>query len=70
MKLVRLIKMYLNKMYGKVHIGKHLSDNLPIQNGWLTFIGLCGVISQKIVHFIVTAVRTSNPTFVAWHSLT
>jgi hypothetical protein len=32
MKLVRLIKMCLNKMYSKVRIGKHLSDNFPIQN--------------------------------------
>jgi chaperone required for assembly of F1-ATPase len=23
----------LNEMYSKVHIGKHLSDNIPIQNG-------------------------------------
>jgi hypothetical protein len=28
----------------------------------LTFNGLHGVIFQKIVHFIITAVRTSNPT--------
>jgi hypothetical protein len=33
MKLVRLIKMCLNEMYGKIHIGKHLSNSLPIQNG-------------------------------------
>jgi hypothetical protein len=33
MKLVRLIKTCLNKMYSKVHTGKHLSDNFPIQNG-------------------------------------
>jgi hypothetical protein len=33
MKLVRLIKMCLNKMFSKVRIGKHLSDNFPIQNG-------------------------------------
>jgi hypothetical protein len=32
MKLVRLIKMCLNKVYSKVCIGKHLSDNFPIQN--------------------------------------
>jgi hypothetical protein len=32
-KLVRLIKMYLNKSYSKVCIGKNLSDALPIQNG-------------------------------------
>jgi hypothetical protein len=33
MKLVKLIKMCLNETYSKVHIGKHLSDNFPIQNG-------------------------------------
>jgi hypothetical protein len=33
MKLVRLIKMCLNEIYSKVHIGKHLSDSFPIQNG-------------------------------------
>jgi hypothetical protein len=33
MKLVRLIKICLNKTYSKVRVGKHLSDNFPIQNG-------------------------------------
>jgi hypothetical protein len=33
MKLVRLIKMCLNETYSEVRIGKHLSDNFPIQNG-------------------------------------
>jgi hypothetical protein len=33
MKLVRLAKMYLNETYGKVRIGKYLSDAFPIQNG-------------------------------------
>jgi hypothetical protein len=32
-KLVRLIKMCLNKTYSKVRIGKLLSDKFPIQNG-------------------------------------
>jgi hypothetical protein len=32
-KLVRLIKICLNETYSKVHIGKQLSDSLPIQNG-------------------------------------
>jgi hypothetical protein len=27
LKLVRMIKMCLNEMYSKVHIGKHLCDN-------------------------------------------
>jgi hypothetical protein len=25
--------MYLNETYSKVHIGKHLSDKFPTQNG-------------------------------------
>jgi hypothetical protein len=33
MKLVRLIKMCLKETYSKLHIGKHLSDGFPIQNG-------------------------------------
>jgi hypothetical protein len=33
MKLIRLIKMCLNETYSKVHIGKHLSDSSPPQNG-------------------------------------
>jgi hypothetical protein len=33
MKLVRLIKMWLNETYSKVLISKHLSDRFPIQNG-------------------------------------
>jgi hypothetical protein len=32
-KLDRLIKMCLNETYSEVRIGKHLSDNFPIQNG-------------------------------------
>jgi hypothetical protein len=33
MKLVRLIKLSLNKTYSKGRIGKHLSDKFSIQNG-------------------------------------
>jgi hypothetical protein len=33
MKLLRLIKMCINEMYSEVCIGKHLSDDFPIQNG-------------------------------------
>jgi hypothetical protein len=32
-KLVRIIKIYLNETYGKVSIGKHLSDSFLIQSG-------------------------------------
>jgi hypothetical protein len=33
LKLVRLIKMCLNKISSKVHIGKNLSDAFPVHNG-------------------------------------
>jgi hypothetical protein len=33
MKLVRLIKICLNQTYSEVHIGKHLNDSFPVQNG-------------------------------------
>jgi hypothetical protein len=33
LKLVRQIKMCLNETNVKVHIGKHLSDTFPAQNG-------------------------------------
>jgi hypothetical protein len=32
MKFVRLIQMCLNDAYSKIHICRHLSDSLPIQN--------------------------------------
>jgi hypothetical protein len=33
MRVVRLIEMCLNETYNKIHIGNHLLDNFPIQNG-------------------------------------
>jgi len=33
MKLVRLIKMYMNKTFSRVWVDKHLSDMFPIRNG-------------------------------------
>jgi len=32
LKLVRLIKMFLNETYSRVWVGKHLSDMFPIKN--------------------------------------
>jgi hypothetical protein len=32
MQMVRLIKMCLNETYGRVWVGKHLSDIFPIRN--------------------------------------
>jgi hypothetical protein len=33
MKLVRVIKICLNKLYSKISRGKHLSDTFPIPDG-------------------------------------
>ena len=33
MKLVRLIKVWLNETCSRVRVGKHLSDVFPIKNG-------------------------------------
>jgi hypothetical protein len=33
MKLVRVIKIYLNETYSEIRTGKTLSDAFPIQNG-------------------------------------
>jgi len=33
MKLVKLIKMFLNETYSRVQVGKHLSDMFPMRNG-------------------------------------
>jgi hypothetical protein len=38
MKLVRLIKMCLNEICSKVHIGKHLSGTFPVQNALLPLL--------------------------------
>jgi hypothetical protein len=54
MKLVRLTKMCLNKIYSKVCIGTHLSNVFPIQNGLEKGDTLLPLIfhfaSEKIIH--------------------
>jgi hypothetical protein len=34
MKVARQIKMCLNETYSRVRVGKHLSDMVPVKNGW------------------------------------
>jgi hypothetical protein len=49
LKLVRLITMCLNEMYSKVCIGKHLSDNFPVQNGLKQGVAL----SPLLINFAI-----------------
>jgi hypothetical protein len=49
MKLVMLIKMCLNETYSKICIGKHLSDNFPIQTS-RCFIAISSKLYFRICH--------------------
>jgi hypothetical protein len=49
MKLVRLIKICLNKTYSKVDTGKHFSDALPMQNR-LKQHAFCHCLSTMILN--------------------
>jgi hypothetical protein len=55
-KLVRLIKMWLNETYGKVHIGKHLSDNFPIQNGLKQGDALSPLVLNFVLEYAIRKV--------------
>jgi hypothetical protein len=50
LKLVRLIKMCLNEIYSKVHIGKHLTDGIPIQKGIKQGDALSLLLCLRICH--------------------
>jgi hypothetical protein len=47
MKIVRLIKMCVNETYSKVHLGKHLSESFPIQDG----LKQADALSQLLLNF-------------------
>jgi retron-type reverse transcriptase len=49
MKLFKLIRVCLNETYSNVHIGKHLSNSLPIQNG----LKQGGVLSPLLSNFVL-----------------
>jgi hypothetical protein len=60
MKLVRLIKMCLNETYGKVRIGKHLSDKFPVQNGLKQGDALSPLLFNFAIEYAIKKSRKSR----------
>jgi hypothetical protein len=57
MKLVRLIKMYLNETYSTLHVGKHLSDMFPVKNGLKRGKDLSPLIFNFAVEYAIRRVQ-------------
>jgi hypothetical protein len=60
MKLIRLIKMYLNEMYSKVHINKHLSNSFPSQNGLKQGDALSRLIFNFTLKYAIRRVKENQ----------
>jgi hypothetical protein len=58
MKQVRLIEMCLNETYGKVRIGKHLSDIFPIKIGLKQGNALLSLFLNFALEYAIRKART------------
>jgi hypothetical protein len=59
-KLVRLIKMCLNKTCSRIRVGKHLSDVFPIRNGLKQGDALSPLLFNFALDYTITRVQVSQ----------
>jgi hypothetical protein len=59
-KLVTLIKMCLSETYSKVCIGKHLSDNSPIENGLKQVYALSPLLFNFALEYLTRMVQENQ----------
>jgi hypothetical protein len=57
MKLVRIIKMCLNKTYIRVRVGKNMSDMFPIRNGMKQGDALSPLLFNFVLEYAIRRVQ-------------
>jgi len=57
MKLVRLIKICLTETYGRVRVGKHLSDMFPVTNGLKRRVVLSSFLFNFALEYAIRSVQ-------------
>jgi hypothetical protein len=67
-KLIRLVKVCLNEMYSKFHIGKHLADAFPIQNGLKQGDVLSPLFLNLAFEYTVRKVQENRGVRTEWDS--
>jgi hypothetical protein len=65
LKIVRLIKIYLNETYSKVRIGKQLSDTFSVQNGLKQGVALSPLLFNFALEYAIRKAQESG-TEIKW----